>query len=169
MSAVSTLRLPTAAHDDIGLQRHGLEVVGGAVADGDGGVVACSSIMAMGLPTMLLAANDHRRACRLQVRSRCFPASSCSRKGVQGQKPGLPDHQRAGAGHMEAVHVLGGRDGLDHLVRVDVRRQGQLHQDAVDAGVAVERIDAREQLGLAQWWPGIAPAPTCRPASSDRP
>jgi hypothetical protein len=49
---------------------------------------------------------------------------------------------------VEAVHVLGGGDGFNHLVRINVGGQGQLHQDAVDARVIVERIHAGQQFGL---------------------
>src|SRR5690606_28820724 len=37
-----------------------------------------------------------------------------------------------------------------HLVRVHVPGQRQLHQDAVDGRVAVERVDAFKQLGLGE-------------------
>ncbi|MPN34500.1 hypothetical protein SDC9_181994 [bioreactor metagenome] len=49
---------------------------------------------------------------------------------------------------MEAIHVLGGRDGLDDLVVVNVLGQRQLHQDAVDARVVVQRFHAGQQFGL---------------------
>jgi len=55
MSAVSTLRLPTARHDHIGLQgRGGFRSGVAAVADGDRGVGLAAASCAMGLPTMLL-------------------------------------------------------------------------------------------------------------------
>jgi hypothetical protein len=39
-------------------------------------------------------------------------------------------------------------DGFDDLVVVDVLGQGQLHQDAVNAGVVVQRFDTCQQFGF---------------------
>ena len=60
----------------------------------------------------------------------------------------LADHQRAGAADVKTVHILGRRDRLDDLLRVDVRRQRQLNQDAVNRRVIVQRLDARQQFGF---------------------
>jgi hypothetical protein len=49
---------------------------------------------------------------------------------------------------VEAVDVLGGIDGEQHLRGIDVLRQRQLHQDAVDLRVRVETLDDAEQLVL---------------------
>ena len=49
---------------------------------------------------------------------------------------------------MEAVDVLGRRDGLDHLARVDLRRQRQLHENAVNGRVLVQPLDQLQQLDL---------------------
>ena len=62
----------------------------------------------------------------------------------------LPDHQGAGAADVEAVDILQGRNRLDHEVGVDMGRQGQLHQDAVDRWILVQRCDPRQQFGLAE-------------------
>jgi len=69
--------------------------------------------------------------------------------GVQGQKTRHAGHQGACAGDVKAVHVLGRADGFDDLLRVDVPRQRQLHQDAVDGRIVVEGFDARQQGGFA--------------------
>jgi uncharacterized protein (DUF2237 family) len=75
--------------------------------------------------------------------------------GRAGLEADFAHHQRARAGHMETVHVLERRDGLDDLVVVDVGGQRQLDQDAVDAGVVVQRLDAGQQFGL-----GLSPTRT---------
>ena len=46
---------------------------------------------------------------------------------------------------MEAVNVFGWRNSLNHLLRFNVGRQRQLHQDAMNGWIAVERVDACEQ------------------------
>jgi hypothetical protein len=50
---------------------------------------------------------------------------------------------------VKAVDVLLDGDLLHHAGNANVRRQRQLHQDAVDARVLVESLDAREQLAFA--------------------
>ena len=51
---------------------------------------------------------------------------------------------------MEAVDVLFGLDRLDHLLGVDLRRQRQLHEDAVDLRIGIELADDVQELGLAR-------------------
>ena len=58
--------------------------------------------------------------------------------------------QAPGIDRMKAVDVLGRIDGGDHLLRVDLRRQRELHQDAVHGRIGVEPADQREQLGLGR-------------------
>ena len=57
--------------------------------------------------------------------------------------------QRAEVGGVKAVDVLRRRYGLQHLGGVDVLGQRQLHQDAVDVGIVVQREHAVEQRLLA--------------------
>ncbi len=49
---------------------------------------------------------------------------------------------------VEAVDILVGAHCLDDGLLVDMRRQRQLHDEAVDVGVGIERVDERQQLGL---------------------
>ena len=51
---------------------------------------------------------------------------------------------------MEAVDVLVRIDRRDDLLRIDLIRQRQLDQDAVDGGISVEARDQREQIGFAR-------------------
>ncbi|MNT81079.1 hypothetical protein D3C72_2206330 [compost metagenome] len=44
--------------------------------------------------------------------------------GRAGLEADFAHHQCTGAGYVKAVHILLGRDGLDHLVVVDVLGQG---------------------------------------------
>ena len=55
-----------------------------------------------------------------------------------GSKRRQPGRQAAGIHRMEAVDVLGRIDRGDDLLRIDLLRQRQLHQDAVDGGIGVE-------------------------------
>jgi hypothetical protein len=47
---------------------------------------------------------------------------------------------------MKAVDIFLDRNTLQHAGHFDVRRQRQLHQDAVDGDVVVELLDVIEQL-----------------------
>ena len=50
--------------------------------------------------------------------------------------------------HMEPVGILGRIDRIDHRLLVDLIREGQLHQNAVNRVVAVEPLDQRQKLFL---------------------
>ena len=68
---------------------------------------------------------------------------------------------------MKAVDVLARIDPLGHALAVDVRRQRQLHQDAVHRRVGVERVDEREELGFRGRPPeDRARTTACRPRRS---
>jgi len=47
---------------------------------------------------------------------------------------------------MESVDILRGIHGQQNFLCIDVRRQGQLHQDAVDLIPPVQVGDQRQQL-----------------------
>ena len=49
---------------------------------------------------------------------------------------------------MEAVDVLLGVDGVEHLLFVQMLGQGQLHQDAVNLGVFIELVDQVDEFFL---------------------
>ena len=68
---------------------------------------------------------------------------------MQGTSAGAAAPQPADIERVEAVDVLGRIDRVDHALRIDLLRQRQLHQDAVDRVVGVELRDQRQQLGLA--------------------
>jgi hypothetical protein len=49
--------------------------------------------------------------------------------------------------HRDAIDVLGGDNGLEHLPLVNVSRDGVLNQDAVDGGVLGQVMDRINDLG----------------------
>ena len=104
----------------------------------------CISISAIGLPTMLLAPTTTTlRPCDrdLLVLEQLLHAERRA-----GREHGVAGDQAADVVEVEAVDVLLHRDALEHMRHVDMRRQRQLHQDAVHRRIGVERIDARQQL-----------------------
>ena len=50
---------------------------------------------------------------------------------------------------MKSVDVLAWIDRIDDALRIDVLRQRQLHQNAVDIVVGIELGDQRQELGFA--------------------
>ena len=70
-----------------------------------------------------------------------------ARRGA-GFKHRHPDHQATDVKGMETVDILERRYRFDHLLGIDMPGQGHLHQDAVVAGIAVQRIDLRQQFRL---------------------
>ena len=133
--------------DDIGQASVRREVGRCTVADGDRG---------MGLQEQeghrladRVAPADHDRMLAADLDAGALDQLQAT-PGRRGTKTVQPRHQPAGGQHREAVDILARRDGLDHAVRIDVRRQGQLHQDAVDGRIGVQGRDAGQQLGLGQ-------------------
>ncbi|MCY1537644.1 hypothetical protein D9M68_731490 [compost metagenome] len=117
------------------------------MADGDGGALG-QQHHGHRLADDVAAADDHGVLAAQVVADRFEHLHAAVRRaGPEARGAG---HQRAGAGHVEAVDVLGGRDGLDDLLAVHVLGQRQLNEDAVHLGVVVEGADARQQVGLAQ-------------------
>ena len=61
---------------------------------------------------------------------------------------GQSDCHAAHIDGVEAVNILAVVDGLDNLLLVNMLRQWQLNNEAVDVGVVVELIDTFEKLSL---------------------
>ena len=114
--------------------------------DGDGGVGG-QQHHGHGLAHDVGAADDHGMLAAQILHANRFQHLHAA-VGRAGLEADFPHHQCAGAGHVEAVHILGGRDGFNDLVIVNVLGQGQLHQNAVNAGVVVQRCHAGQQLGF---------------------
>src|SRR3569623_432285 len=70
-------------------------------------------------------------------------AERCARR--QRRQPAREPPRIAG---MQPIHVLRRLDRVDDGVGVQPLRQRQLHQNAVDARIAVEPVDHRQHLGL---------------------
>jgi len=70
--------------------------------------------------------------------------------GVQGVSEGRPRCRRPDVLRMKPVHVFGGIDRVDDLVRIDVLRQRKLNEDAVDVLIAIEPVDLGEQIQLGE-------------------
>jgi hypothetical protein len=91
---------------------------------------------AAGLPTVSLRPTT--TACwpamgmPLRLRISMIPA------GVQGANAGLPACRRPALDGMKAVHILGGRNGIQKRFGIDLLWQRQLDQDAVDVVAVVE-------------------------------
>jgi len=66
---------------------------------------------------------------------------------VHGRSPRWQG-QPADVFRMEAVYVLARVDAVDQRSGVDMRRQRQLHQDAMNARIGVELVDQLRQFGL---------------------
>ena len=95
-----------------------------------------SSSCAIGLPTMFdRPITTASSPARSPSRSR---SSIRQPSGVQGTIAGCPVASRPTLIDVEAVDVLLRRHRVEHPRRVDLRRQRQLHQDAVDRRVAVQ-------------------------------
>ena len=127
-----------------------------------------SSSCAIGRPTMFeRPSTTASRPARSPSRSRSSIRQPSGRAGHGGvPSAGQPPDVLG----VEAVHVLAERHGVDHPRLVDVRGQRQLHQDAVHPRIAVQPVDERQQLGLAEWRrAGGAPRSASPPRGSGAP
>ena len=105
------------------------------------------SRLAIGLPTMFDRPTMTALAPLVSMPERI--SICCTPKGVAGLSAvGSPMLELADVDRVKAVHVLGRDDRVEHPLAVDVLRQRELHQEAVDPGIGVEPLDHREQLGL---------------------
>jgi hypothetical protein len=68
--------------------------------------------------------------------------------GRAGHERILSGRQFADVHHMKAVDVLCGRNSGQHLHGIDVLRQRQLNENAVNGGIIVELLDNRQNIGL---------------------
>ena len=69
---------------------------------------------------------------------------------MQGRNAGrVADHELANVHRIEAVHVLGGIDPIEHPAGVDLLGQRQLDQDTMHRGIGVQPVDRGQQFGLA--------------------
>ena len=58
------------------------------------------------------------------------------------------EREAPGADRGQAIDVLVGIDPFDHVLLVQMPRQRQLDQDAIDQRIGVELVDQRDQIGL---------------------
>ena len=49
---------------------------------------------------------------------------------------------------MKTINIFGWGNGFNHFLRIDVLRQRQLNQNAVNRGVRIEHLNARKKLKL---------------------
>ncbi len=131
----------------VGVTGMGGQIARLAMADRDGRA-GFEQEQRHGLADDVRAADHHRvRALQRNLIGRQHLHHAVRRARAEQRAAG---HQRAGVRNVETVDILFRGDRLDDLVAVDVRRQRQLHQNAVDTRIAVQFVDARQQIGFRQ-------------------
>ncbi len=135
--------------EDIGPPGVGGHVAGAGVADGDRGVAAGPLLQHQVGHRLAddVRAADHHHLGAVGLHPGPLQQFEDAVRGA-GQEAGLAEQHLAHVHRVEAVHVLGRVDGEQHLGLVDVARQGQLHEDAVDGRVLVVPVDAGKQFRL---------------------
>ena len=111
-------------------------------------------------------AHDHRVA---RPWSRCpsGSASAARRTGVAGLSAvGSPMTSLPTFTGWKPSTSLAGSIGVEHPLAVDVLRQRELHQEAVDPGIGVEPVDDRRAARPRRSSPGRRIVSECIPASS---
>ena len=143
--APNQARLAGSDDHQVGALDVGGQVLGESVADGDGG--AGKQQFEGHRPADDVGGTHHDRLHPVQVAAGLLeqPHYPVGRAGAQARPA---NRQAADIGRMKAVDILVGIDALDDRVGAQVVRQGQLHQDAVDARIGVELVDQRIELRL---------------------
>ncbi len=97
-----------------------------------------------------ICSNDDHADTKDSCKAPCLEAKTCIKdvlgeddagKRRAGHDAGEPRGEQARGQWMKPVDVLGRRNGLDHLARIDLRRQRQLHQDSMHRRVLVQLLD----------------------------
>ena len=124
-------------------------VLRGGVADGDGRVAAGPFLHQQERHRLAddVRPPQHDRSGPLGLDPAVLEQLLHAQRGA-GDEPGPADGQQAGVLGVEAVDVLARVDPLDDPSFVDVVRQRQLHEEAVDGRIGVEGLDGVEQIGL---------------------
>ena len=95
-----------------------------------------------------VGAPDDDRLLPRQVAQFVFQQHHAADRGA-GRHRGPAGRESARIDDMEAVDILLGTDRIQDPKRVDLRRQRQLDQNAVDPVVRVQRLDQRQKFRLA--------------------
>lgn len=148
--ALDKVRLANGGNENIGLTNELLQVLGGRVALGDGGILA-SEHSADGATDNVRASEDHSMLA-LEVESgvleqnhgSCWGAWSKERlRGTRGEEANVVG--------VEAIDVLLGRDSFGDATLAfssDVVREGQLNKHTMHSVVMVETLHGRKNLGF---------------------
>jgi hypothetical protein len=97
-----------------------------------------------------IGTTDHHRVEAGEVRAVGLADEEHCTGRRAGNQPALEiaGHQLAGIDDMQAVDILLGPDRLDHRVGLEMIRQGQLHEDAMDFAIFVEPGHQRLKFSL---------------------
>ena len=139
-------------HHHIGATDRFGEIAGARMGDGDGGVARQQQLRHR-LADDVGAADDDRLGAGERpvqgLRGAVDQHHAAGRRAGHERALQRPRRQQAGVERVKTVNVLARIDGLQHLFGVYLPRQRQLHEDAVDGRIGVERGDKAQQFGLA--------------------
>src|SRR5260370_1354390 len=147
-------------HDDIGAAEDIRQVARFGMADGDGGV-GVHEEKGHGFADDVAAAKDHGvGAFDFDVVAAQNFHAAC---GSAGDQAGAPADEAAEVDGMKTVHVLGGIDGFQNALGIDLRGKRKLDEDAVYVVVAIQGFDDGEQIesGNGGWRVGWGAGEAC--------
>src|SRR5882724_2694718 len=129
--------------DDVGAAEDIGQIAGFGMANGHGGV-GVHEEKRHGLADDIAAAEDHRvGAFDLDfITAQNFHTAG----GSAGDQAGTSADEATEIDGVEAVHVLGGIDGFEDALGIDLRGKRELNQDAVNVVVAIQVFDYGEHF-----------------------
>ena len=116
---------------------------------GDGhGAVGLKQKLRNRLAHQVRAANDQRIEAA-QIAQGLFQHDHRAQRRA-GRQGWLSIGQQPRIDHMQTVNILGRVYGRDDLITVQMIGQGQLHQNAMDGRIGIQRLDDGHQIPLSR-------------------
>ena len=135
-----------SCYHDVRLTAERRQVLGAGVGDGDG-AVAIQQQLSHRLAHDIAATDDNGTlarqldACPLEKDNNSF--------GRARENAGLVEPKTGHIFGVESIHILSRRNGVNHFLFVNMFRQRQLHQNAINALILVEAGNFGKQVGFA--------------------
>ncbi|EKD61865.1 MAG: hypothetical protein ACD_54C00063G0003 [uncultured bacterium] len=138
-------RATHGGHQNISAPADRCQILGAAVRDGDGAAITQQQLRHRFADD--IRPPDHNR---IQPRQRPMMVAQHHQTTQRRARHHrlLPGAQQADVRDMKAIDILGRINRVDDQFRVQMRRQRQLHQNAMHFRIGVQRFHQRQQIGF---------------------
>ena len=92
--------------------------------------------------------SDHHRVQPREVAQPVLQQHQAAQRSARHQ-PGQAEREAPGADWGQTIDILGRVDPFNHRLLIQMLRQRQLHQNAIDHRIVIKLVDHCDQIGLA--------------------